>query len=326
MTDKETARRIIQFDAPDRVLHTVPSHEVGYFGVNHENPNGGGHHLPVGSSWTDIWGTEWHKEHPGVMGFPRGFPLAELPGSLSSYTPPDPHDPAIYGRIYQRARSWNADEAFLVGPHRDTLWEKSYMLAGMEGMMLAFYQHPEATKRILRMVMDFQLAVAQHYLEVGVELVTLGDDLGTQSGPLLSPRIVEEFLLPEYKRLCSLYRANNVLVSFHSCGHVEPMLGLFMELGVDILNPVQATANNLSAVRRRTAGRMALHGGVRSATLVSGPPSAIRVEVAERIRLLGRDGGYFCSPDQGMPWPEEHYRAFVDAVHEFGTYPLGRNG
>jgi uroporphyrinogen decarboxylase len=193
----------------------------------------------------------------------------------------------------------------------------------MEGMMVAFYQQPKAAKRILRMIMDFQLAVAEHYLEVGVELVTLGDDLGTQSGALLSPAVVEEFLLPEYRRLCSLYRNNDVIISFHSCGHVEPLLDLFMELGVSVLNPVQATANDLAAVRRRTAGRLALQGGVRSATLVSGPPSAIQAEVAERIRLLGADGGYFCSPDQGMPWPEEHYRVFLDAVADFGVYPIG---
>jgi uroporphyrinogen decarboxylase len=113
-----------------------------------------------------------------------------------------------------------------------------------------------------------------------------------------------------------------VLVNFHSCGHIEPVLDMFLELGVDILNPVQKTANDLAAVRRKTAGRMALQGGISSGLIAGGPIPAIREEVRRCIGLLGRDGGYFCGPDQGMPWPEENYQALADAVEEFGRYPL----
>jgi hypothetical protein len=95
-----------------------------------------------------------------------------------------------------------------------------------------------------------------------------------------------------------------------------------MELGVDVLNPVQATANDLDELRRVTQGRMALQGGVSSATIVSGPVEAIRQEAVTRMWQLGREGGYFCGPDQGMPWPEEHIQALRIAVEEFGRYPL----
>ncbi len=98
---------------------------------------------------------------------------------------------------------------------------------------------------------------------------------------------------------------------------------MFLELGVDILNPVQKTANDLAAVRRKTAGRMALQGGISSGLIASGPISAIRQEVRRCISLLGaKDGGYFCCPDQGMPWPEAHYQALIEAVEEFGRYPF----
>jgi uroporphyrinogen decarboxylase len=116
-----------------------------------------------------------------------------------------------------------------------------------------------------------------------------------------------------------------VLVSFHSCGHVEPLLDLFIGLGVDILNPVQASANDLRAVRERTAGRMALQGGVPSSLLVSGPPGAIRAEARRLMRELGAAGGYFCCPDQGMPWPEEHHRALRETVEAEGVYPLAKD-
>jgi hypothetical protein len=96
----------------------------------------------------------------------------------------------------------------------------------------------------------------------------------------------------------------------------------FMDLGVNILNPVQATANDLHELRRRTQGRMALQGGVRSATMVSGPVEAIWREAALRLWQPGREGGYFCGPDQGMSWPEEHHQALLDVVDELGQYPL----
>lgn len=322
LNDRQNAQQIIAFGTPERVLTEVPAHTVAFHGANHEGFRGGGHHLPVGSEWTDIWGVQWRREQEGVMGFPRGHPLADLPDALERYTWPDPDDPRICNTIYQQAEGWNAEAAFLVGSHRDTLWEKSYMLVGMESMMVSFHLAPTAAREVLHRVMDFHLGIARHYAAVGVEMVTMSDDLGTQRGLLLSPRIIEEFLVPEYARLLAFYKERGVLVNFHSCGHILPLVETFVALGVDILNPVQSTANDLDELRRRTQGRIALQGGVSSATVVAGPIEAIYAEVAQRLWQLGRDGGYFCCPDQGMPWPEAHMRALVDAVDELGQYPL----
>lgn len=256
------------------------------------------------------------------MGFPRGHPLADLPDALGRYVWPDPDDPRICSTIYQQAEGWDGEATFLVGSHRDTLWEKSYMLVGMESMMVSFHLAPTAAREVLHRIMDFHLGIARHYAAVGVEMVTMTDDLGTQRGLLLSPQIIDEFLMPEYARLFAFYKDRGVLVNFHSCGHILPLVDTLVALGVDILNPAQATANDLDELRRRTQGRIALQGGVSSATVVAGPVEAIRGEVAQRLWQLGRDGGYFCCPDQGMPWPEEHIQALYDAVDELGRYPL----
>ena len=323
MTDKENALRIVRFDCPERVTSGCPVHGLAYLGCNHEGYDGGGHYLPTGSTWTDIWGTVWHREHEGVMGFPRGHPLADLPGRLPFFTWPDADDEQICGRLEDQAAGWDPDGTFLCGSHRDTLWEKSYMLVGMEELMCLFFTHPQAVRDLLHGIMDFQLGIARHYLRLGVEMVAMSDDLGTQNGLLLSPELMRDFLVPEYRRLFGLYKQHGVLVNFHSCGYVEPVLDMFMDLGVDILNPVQATANDLQAVRDRTQGRMALHGGISSGLVMRGPVEAVREEVRLRVRQLGDRGGYFCGPDQGMPYPEEHIGALRQAVRDFGRYPLG---
>lgn len=322
MNPRENALRIVRFDAPERVVAGPPCHGLAYLGANHEGYEGGGHHLPVGSRWTDIWGVEWHREQEGVMGFPRGNPLTDLPAALGAYRWPDPDDDRLVAPLAGQAATWDEENTFLCGSHRDTLWEKSYMLAGMETMMIAFHTEPNAAREVLHRIMDFHLGIARHYAELGVEIVSLSDDLGTQQGLLLSPSIIDEFLVPEYRRLFDFYKRRGVLVNFHSCGHVEPLIGRFLELGVDILNPIQASANDLEALRAATQGRIALQGGVSSALVVSGPTGAIRDEVQRRIRQLGRHGGYFCRPDQGMPWPDDHIRALEDSVDEFGRYPV----
>jgi len=322
MNAKENALRILNFNNPERVVEGMPVHELLYTGVNHEFYDGsGGHHLPVGSKWMDIWGTGWHKIHAGVMGMPRINPLAEI-SALNGYPWPDPDDERICARIYRLAEGFQGGDVFLAGSHRDTLWEKSYMLVGMENMMVYFLTEPEFAREVLHHIMDFQLGIARHYLNLGVEFVQLGDDLGTQSGLLLSPRIIQEFFLPEYTRLVALYKAHNVLIGFHSCGRIEAVLPVFLEMGIDVLNPIQASANDLDHLRQQTMGKMALQGGVSSAVVMEGPPQRIRAEVHARLVQLGQQGGYFCAPDQGMPYPEEHLQAFHQYVEEFGIYPL----
>lgn len=320
MKAKENALRIINFDHPERVAYGVPHFLLQYRGANHEGYEGGGHDCPVGTAWTDIWGTGWHKEQPGVMGFPRSFPLAEM-DALRRYSWPDPDDERICGQIHRLNRG-RSDDWFLAGSHRDTLWEKAYMLVGMENMMVYFHTEPGYAREILHRIMDFQLGLARHYLDCGVELIQCTDDLGTQRGLLLSPAVIEEFLLPEYRRLFDLYRARGVLIDFHSCGRIGTLLETFIGLGVNILNPIQATANDLDEIRAVTQGRLALRGGVSSAVVMEGPAERIHAEVRRRLRQLGQAGGYFCEQDQGMPYPPAHIEAVREAVERYGSYPL----
>ncbi|MEW5815055.1 MAG: uroporphyrinogen decarboxylase family protein [Spirochaetota bacterium] len=321
MNARENVLKILKFNHPEYIVDDPPSYKLYYHGCNHEGYKEGGHDSPLGSKWRDIWGTEWHKKQEGVMAFPVNYPITEI-NMLKDFDWPDPNDERICGKIYKLYESYPGDDLFLWGSHRDPLWEKAHMLVGMENMMIYFKTEPEFVKELLHKIMDFQLGIAAHYLKVGVEIVRLAEDLGTQRGLLLSPEIIQNFLIPEYKRLLQVYREKDAIIIFHSCGHVEPVLEIFMQLGIDILNPVQATANNLERVREVTERRMALQGGVSSSTIMAGPVSRICEEVWERIWQLGQNGGYFCSPDQVLPFPEPHIKAFNEAVEKYGQYPL----
>lgn len=321
MDNRENALRTIRFDSPERMA-PIPVTTISYQGCHHEGYTGGGHDRPVGETWTDIWGTVWHKEQEGVMGFPRDNPLADLPHAIGSYQWPDPDDERICRKLHTMAADADRTDRFLAGFNRDTLWEKSYMLVGMDRLMCYFYTDPEAVRELFHSVIDFQLGIARHHVALGVELVYCSDDMGTQNALLLPPDIIQEFLVPEYRRLFSFYKQHDVIINFHSCGHIMPLIDTFIDLGVDILNPIQASANDLLELRRRTLGRLTLQGGIPSPLVYSGPAEAIEEEVKRCIWNLGRDGGYFCEPDQGLPWPEDHIAALRRAVSEYGRYPL----
>jgi uroporphyrinogen decarboxylase len=321
MTPRENLLRVLAFDHPEYVPHGLPVHWLRYRGANHQSLDGtGGDDSPAGSRWTDIWGVGWHKELDGVMGLPEGNPLADIT-KVDSYPFPDPRDPRIVAGLHGPRPEFDREQAFLGGAHRDTLFEQAYMLVGMENLFIAFHEEPNAVCALFRRITDFHLGLAEQYVALGVEWASLGDDLGHQLGLLFSRETLEEFFLPEYRRVFGFYEERGVRVNFHSCGRVQDLADVLIGLGVDVLNPVQASANDLPLLRARTHGRLTLMGGVPSHVVYEGPPARIRAEVGEKIALLGRSGGYICTPDQGLPFPPEHIEAFRAAVEEFGYHP-----
>jgi uroporphyrinogen decarboxylase len=209
--------------------------------------------------------------------------------------------------------------------HRSTVFERAWELVGMERLLVMMVSEPEAVDGLFERIIQFQLGIARQYLELKPDLAVLGDDLGTQLGLFFSPALFRRYLKPRYARLVDLYRSSGVLVEFHSCGNVLGLVDDFLDLGIDILNPIQPRAiGDLALLRRKTAGRMALRGGVDTQyTLTLGTPAEVRAEVRERIGSLGRQGGYICGPDQTIPMPAENVVAFESAVADFGRYPLG---
>ncbi len=318
MTPRENLLRVLAFDHPEYVPHGLPVHWLWYQGSNHQGLDGtGGDNSPAGSRWADIWGVGWHKELEGVMGLPVMNPLADIT-KVDSYPFPDPRDPRICGPIHGDLPEIDRDRAFLGGAHRDTLFEQAYMLVGMEALFIAFHEEPNAVRALFHRITGFHLGLAEQYVARGAEWANLGDDLGHQLGLLFSRETLEEFFLPEYRRLFGFYEERGVRVNFHSCGRVQDLVDVFIDLGIDVLNPVQASANDLPALRARTHRRLTLMGGVPSHVVYEGPPARIRAEVKEKIALLAPDGGYLCTPDQGLPFPEEHMEAFREAVDEYG--------
>lgn len=324
MADKENARRIINFDKPDRIQSRVPIYLVGYRGCYHESYSEDirDEDRTDDCSWVDVWGTTWEKRATEYMGLPIKYPLSELE-DIAQYEFPDPYDPRIYTQIYcHKDLDSIKENAFLTGFQRELLWERAYMLGGMENIMMSFLLKPDLVKQLFQKIMDFQMVIAEHYVRLGVEMIKMSDDLGGQKTALFSNKIFKEFFLPQYERIFSYYKEKDILIYFHSCGNIESFLDDFINLGVDILNPVQATANNLQFVREKTNGKIAIEGALNSQVMMSGTADEVRKEVIEKIAILGKNGGYFCCPDQKMNYPEKNLDIMMKTIQAVGKYPI----
>ena len=111
------------------------------------------------------------------------------------------------------------------------------------------------------------------------------------------------------------------MVQFHSCGCVDAIAADLAGIGVTVLNPIQARANDLAKLKGDTVGRMALHGGIDTAVLSQGSPQDVRAEVVRVMGILKAEGGYICAPDQSIPGiPDENMSALWTTARETGTY------
>jgi uroporphyrinogen decarboxylase len=142
-------------------------------------------------------------------------------------------------------------------------------------------------------------------------------DLGTQTGLLQSRRMYQRFIAPPMKTLADHAHRNGVKFMFHSCGSVRELIPDLIELGVDILNPIQPAAIGMEpeGLKRDFGQRLCFHGGIDIQYLLPlEPAEAVRAEVKRRVKILGKGGGYILAPSHNLQLdiPTENILAMYD--------------
>jgi uroporphyrinogen-III decarboxylase len=162
-----------------------------------------------------------------------------------------------------------------------------------------------------------------------LDVVWFGEDFGTQKGMMISPQVFNDLVAPYYRRIWEwVHTSTTWKVFFHSCGGIYPIIDTLINSGVDILNPVQVTAAGMDATRlkREFGDRVCFWGGgIDTQTVLPfGTPDEVRAQVRERIRTLGAGGGFVFATVHNIQGdvPVENVLAMVQAVREFGHYPL----
>ncbi len=254
--------------------------------------------------------------------FPVEHPIKE-PAQVESHPFPDPDRADLFAEAKERAKEVDRSQCLLFGDNGWGLFERAWLLVGMERLFLWMVEEPEAVKLLLHRIAEVKIRLCERYIEeVGVDGIMFGDDWGWEEGLLMGPRLWREFIKPEQERLYRVCKEAGVLVYQHSDGRVEEVVSDLAGMGLDILNPVQPECNDLEGLKSQYGHLIAFHGAVSSRVLHQGNPQEVEEEVRLRISQLGKGGGYILGPAHWVPYPEENLRAFKEAARKYGRYPL----
>lgn len=292
-------------------------------------------------SFTDEWGVEYRK-----VGNPFGLsyevskhPLANATiRDLDDYKWPDPCDLSLVAGLEERVRKLHDQtDLALVGRFNNSIFEQAFMLRGMEQLFIDMALDPEFVITLMDRLTDTAIA----YIEQGLNacgkylqiLRLAGDDMGHQHGTLLSPTMFRGIVKPRFarlyreaKHLFHQYNPNGNLMA-HTDGDVYPFIPDYIEMGLDVLNPVQPYVAEMEhkMLKREFGGQLAFHGGIDLQKVMPfGTPEQVRTEVAKVMRALGPGGGFILAPTHYLlpDVPPQNVIALRDAVVEYGHYPL----
>ena len=256
-------------------------------------------------SFRDEWGATRRMPTDGGLYFDTfGSPLGgEVDAAaIDAFPWPDATDPARYVGMAESARRIVEDEAraVLVGSICGGLSEGLFKMRGFEDGYMDLAAEPERARQVMEKILEIKLAYWERALaELGDDVDVIGeaDDLGGQDRPLFSPATYRALVKPLQAELFAFIRARTkAKVFLHSCGAIRELIPDLIEIGVDILNPVQVSAAGMdSATLKREFGRDLVFwgGGVDTQRVLGGgSPGEVRAEVRRRIADLREGGGF----------------------------------
>ncbi len=296
----------------------------GYYAPGYQDVN----------SYTDEWGVTWKTVEyttrfgTGKYTEPFGHPLKD-DVAIEKYRAPDPHRPELYAEAARVIRDFH-DEYWIVGVTPTTIFETAWALRGYEQLMMDLALNPGLADRILDLPYHYHLAVTQKLVELGVDMIWLGDDVGAQQAMLMSPAMWRRFLKPRMAHLiASLKKINPRLkVAYHSDGMIYPIIPELVEIGLDVLNPIQPAAVDPVKLKQDYGDRLSFWGSIDlQHTLPYGTPSEVKAEVLARLDTIGRNGGLIIGPTHNiqLDTPLENFWAMINAIAQTNCNPSIKN-
>jgi uroporphyrinogen decarboxylase len=284
-------------------------------------------------SYVDGWGSLWELR-PGSL----YYEVADSPiraatiADLDHYPWPDLAHPSRFVGLRQQARAIQEAGYAVVMIGGVAPFEQAFTSRGMEQWLVDLAADPEFALALMGKITDAMKTGVISLLEAAgdcIDVLITGDDMGSQNGPLISPKMYRKMIKPFHAELMTeIKRRTKAKIFYHSDGDVYPLIGDFIEIGVDLLNPVQVSAREMgdtARLKRRFGDRLSFCGAIDTQwALPHGTTDDVRAEVRRRIRDLGPGGGYVLAavhciqPDV----PPENISAMIEEVSVAGRYPL----
>ena len=277
----------------------------GLFPLNSHNWNVAG--VDVGDHWeyVDEWGITQHKPKPDGLYY--SVVKSPLSGSITldevrNYAWPNTGAPCRIAGLREQALAYRAQgKAVMIKGVLAGVFEMSQRMRGMQELLIDMASNPVLAGALFDKLVELKLAfweMALLQLADVIDVVSEADDYGTQASQLISPRMFRQQIKPRLKVLFARIKelAPNAKLFFHSCGNVRPLLPDFIEMGVDILNPIHVTATGMEPIAlKRDFGKDLVFwgGGVETQSVLPfGTPQEVKDNVRRNIDALAPGGGF----------------------------------
>ncbi len=255
-----------------------------------------------GGGFIDEFGVTWTRPTGGhYLNTDGPFHRLDEPAlrDIDRFDWPDPADPGRYRGLRRRARALHEGTEYAViltlgvGPVHQAQFMRGY------GEWLAdLVACPAFAEGLLERYTEFLVEVARRALSEAadyIDIVMFGDDVGTQRSTLVRPEHYRRFIKPYHRRIVEAIQAFGKPVFYHTCGSVAALVGDFVDIGIDILNPIQVAAAHMDTAQlKRDYGRELVFWGAidNQHVLPNGTPDEVRAEVRRRLADLAPGGGY----------------------------------
>ena len=223
--------------------------------------------------------------------------------------------------VAERLAEIDRDECLVSGFVEMGLFERSYLLLGMDTALMAYVTEPDLVAELVGAVADYKIELIERFDDVAnLDLVWYGDDWGTQDRLFMRPEAWRAIIKPHTQRIYDCMKRRGILINQHSCGRIEAIFGDVVEMGADIWNPCQP-CNDLARLKGRYGGQIAFCGGIDSQFVLNRPgatPDEVRAEVRKRIDEMASGGGYIAAPSHSVPYDPALIEAMDNEIAVYG--------
>ncbi|MGO8694853.1 MAG: uroporphyrinogen decarboxylase family protein [Rectinemataceae bacterium] len=265
----------------------------------------------------DYFGVVWNKTVDKTLGVVSEKTFSEP--KFGTFQFPATENLPVYSTILANNKRY--PEAFHMLSIGFSLFERAWSLTGMEELMVWMITEPSFVHDLLDRITLYNIALINQAADIGgIDCVHLGDDWGSQHGPLISPEMWREYVKPRFKRTCDAVKARGLALSLHCCGNVEALMPDIVECGVDVFDPFQPEAMDIWKLYRDFGNRLAFWGGLSVQSIFPyGTVQDVQIEGERLIREMGSNGGYILAPSHALTddIPPQNIQAFIDlAKHQ----------
>lgn len=239
----------------------------------------------------------------------QSYPFPELSTEVPEY-------------MKQGVLNLHKQDLIAVGNMQCTVWETAWYMRGMENLMVDMMMEDEMAEYLLDVVTRTAIIRAQNYVKAGVDVLFLGDDIGMQKTILMSQDLYRTWIKPRIKQVIDAARTINpdIAIFYHSCGYVRPFIQDFIDIGIDVLNPVQPECMDFKEIHDEFGDRISFHGTIGTQTTMPfGTPDDVKREVYKNLEIASDKGGLLIAPthllEPEVPWA--NILAYVDACRTF---------